>query len=245
MNQHPAKPPTQIAYESMDLELFAKAKNWKKYWSDKVRSYIRGRVIEVGAGLGASTEYMCEQEYPEWICLDPDPSNSSHLARRIASGELPAFCKAECCVLEDLAPSVMADTILYIDVLEHIKDDEAEMRVAVSHLRQGGHVIVLCPAFNFLYTPFDKAVGHHRRYDKGDIERLTAPGLALREVFFLDSVGFFASLANRIFLKSSMPSSGQIALWDRAMIPVSRYADGAFGAIFGKTIVLVWHKPDL
>jgi hypothetical protein len=243
MDSGAAARPTQFAYDSPDLPLFAKALNWKKYWSAQLRPYIRGRVIEVGAGLGASTEQLCDRDYPEWLCLDPDPANAAHLAGRIARGELPRCCTARCGVLSDLAPSLTSDTILYIDVLEHIAEDETEMRVAAGHLERGGHLVVLSPAFDFLYSPFDKAVGHHRRYGRRDIGRLTVPVLALRDAFFLDSVGLLASLANRLLLRSSMPSASQIALWDRVMIPASRYADRLFGRTFGKSIVMVWRKP--
>ena len=233
---------TQIAYESSDLEVFAKATNWKTYWSDKLRPYVRGQVIEVGAGLGVSTKYMCAQEYPSWLCLDPDPSHVAHITQQIASGELPGFCEARGGVLSDIRANVLVDTILYIDVLEHIEEDEEEISLAASHLQSGGHVVVLSPAFAFLYSPFDKAVGHYRRYEKSDIGRLTANNLILADVFFLDSIGFLASLANRMFLKSTMPTSGQIALWDRAMVPVSKFADILFKSMFGRSIVMIWRK---
>jgi SAM-dependent methyltransferase len=242
MAQAPIAPATQITYQSPDLELFAEANNWKRYWSNSIGAYIKGRVVEVGAGLGVSTEYMVKPEYPEWICLEPDPSFAAHLARRIERGELPRCCSVKCGILTDLTSNAMADTILYIDVLEHVEDDEGEMRAAASHLKRGGHVVVLSPAFNFLYSQFDRAVGHYRRYHKADIKRLTPPDLTLETVFCLDSIGFFASLANRLLLKSSMPTSAQVALWDRVMVPLSRYTDRFFGTMFGKTIVAVWRK---
>lgn len=235
-------PARQITYQSPDLELFAEANNWKRYWSNSIGAYIKGRVIEVGAGLGVSTEYMVKPGCPEWICLEPDPSFAAHLSRRIDRGELPPCCSVKCGVLTDLASDVMADAILYIDVLEHIEDDEGEMRAAAGRLKCDGHVVVLSPAFHFLYSQFDRAVGHYRRYNKADIDRLTPPDLALETVFCLDSIGFFVSLANRLLLKSSMPTSAQIALWDRVMVPLSRYTDGLFGSMFGKTIVAVWRK---
>lgn len=242
MTQSSPEPRTEIAYNSPDLALFAKCVNWKQYWSGKLRPYIRGRVIEVGAGIGTSTAYLCDRQYAEWMCMDPDPSHASHLREQIASGKLPGFCKAKCGILEDLDSDVLADTILYIDVLEHIEDDEGEMRIATSHLEPGGHVVVLSPAFNSLYSPFDKAVGHFRRYTKQDLPRLTADGLSLKRAFYLDSVGFFASMTNRMFLKSTMPTAAQLALWDRAMVPVSRLIDPLFGTAFGKTIVAIWQK---
>jgi hypothetical protein len=233
---------TQIVYESLDLELFAQATNWKRYWAERLRPFIAGKVIEVGAGLGVSTEFAYNDECTDWLCLEPDPANASRLARRIANGELPKTCRARAGVLSDLDRSVLAETILYVDVLEHIEDDETEMRVAAAHLALHGHLVVLSPAWNYLYTAFDKAVGHHRRYRKADVKRLGVPGLASRSVFFLDSIGLLASLANRVLLKSPMPSPEQIAFWDRVLVPLSSHADPLFRGRVGKTIVMVWQK---
>jgi 2-polyprenyl-3-methyl-5-hydroxy-6-metoxy-1,4-benzoquinol methylase len=233
---------TEIAYESLDLALFAKATNWKSYWSRALNPYIKGRVIEVGAGLGTSTKVMATKSHPRWLCLDPDPNHVSHIAQLIASGDLPPFCQAECGVLADLEADVLADTIVYVDVLEHIDDDEGELRIAAAHLEVGGQVIVLSPAFNWLYSPFDKAVGHYRRYTKSDVNRLTGSQLVLRRAFFLDSVGLFASLGNRLLLKASLPTSSQIHFWDTVLVPMSEYADGLFSAVLGKTIVFIWQR---
>src|SRR5262245_1378318 len=182
---------TQLDYQGSELELFGKAINWKRYWSSKVRPYVGGDVIEVGAGLGVSTEYLCKQHNARWICLDPDPRFASHLLNRINAGELPACCQARCGVLADLNPDERTDTILYIDVLEHIENDEGEMGVAAAFLRTGGRIVVLAPAFNWLYSPFDKAIGHFRRYTRFDAVRLTVPSLTLERTFLLDSVGVF------------------------------------------------------
>lgn len=233
---------TQIVYESPDLELFEKATNWKTYWSSKLHSFINGRVIEVGAGLGSSTVYMCRKNHIEWVCLDPDPLHVARLTERIVGGRLPTFCRAECGVLSDLPLDLCADAILYIDVLEHIEDDEAEMQIASSRLKTGGYVVVVSPAFNWLYSPFDRAVGHYRRYIKADAYRLSVPGLKLRKTFYLDSVGFFLSLLNRVLLQASMPSAQQIRFWDKRIIPISLYADKLLGTAFGRTIVMVWEK---
>jgi hypothetical protein len=233
---------TQLDYQGSELELFGNAANWKRYWSGKVRPYIAGKVIEVGAGLGASTAYLCEQHGASWICLDPDPRFASYLAHRIGAGELPARCEARCGVLTDLGPDDRADTILYIDVLEHIESDESEMHTAAAHLNTGGRIIVLAPAFNWLYSSFDKSIGHVRRYKKFDASRLTVPSLSLEKTFYLDSIGIFASLANRLVLRAAAPTASQIQFWDRAMVPISILADKLFGYHFGKTIVMVWYK---
>ena len=233
---------TEFSYVGTELELFAKATNWKNYFSRKLRPYIGGSVIEVGAGLGGSTKYLCDLSHVHWLCLDPDAYNVSHLKALIATRKLPPCCEARCGVLADLSPDEFADTIIYIDVLEHIENDEGEMHVAAAHLVPGGHIVALSPAFNFLYSPFDEAIGHYRRYVRKDARRLASQSLTLQATFFLDSAGFFASALNRLILRKSQPSIGDIQIWDKAIVPISLLTDKILGRLFGKSIVMVWQK---
>jgi SAM-dependent methyltransferase len=232
----------QQSYVGSELELFAKATNWKRYISRTLRPYIAELVIEVGAGLGNTTKYLCDRMHLRWLCLDPDPRHVAHLEARIAAGDLLPCCEARCGVLADLPPQERADTIIYIDVLEHIENDEDEMREAASRLTTGGHIVALSPAFNFLYNPFDEAVGHFRRYTPRDAPRLTVHSLNLSHMFFLDSLGFFASAANQLIMRRSQPSINQIQIWDKALIPLSAVADKVLGGLFGKSIVMIWQK---
>ena len=63
------------------------------------------------------------------------------------------------------------DTIIYLDVLEHIEHDQKEFLNAFSNLNDGGHLIVSVPAYNFLYSKFDKDFGHYKRYNKADFKK--------------------------------------------------------------------------
>jgi hypothetical protein len=132
------------------------------------------------------------------------------------------------------------NTVFYIDVLEHIADDAAELHCAASHLAPGGNLVVLAPAHQFLFSEFDAAIGHHRRYNAVSLMAAAPPRCRLRTCFMLDSVGFFASLANRFLLAAAMPSTRQIAFWDKALVPVSRVLDNLTAHKFGKSIVAVW-----
>ena len=59
---------TELAYQGDELDAFAEAENWKRYWSGKLRPLIGDAVIEVGAGLGGSTRYLCEGAHSSWLC---------------------------------------------------------------------------------------------------------------------------------------------------------------------------------
>jgi SAM-dependent methyltransferase len=143
----------------------------------------------------------------------------------------------------DLPAEPAFDAILYVDVLEHIEDDAAELERAAGRLKSGGRILVMSPAHPWLYSPFDAAIGHFRRYRRSDGRRLTPAGLRLDSAAYLDSVGLLASAANRLVLRSATPSLAQILLWDRWMVPISRLIDPLLGFNLGKSILFVWRKP--
>ena len=151
-------------YDGDELVLFQHAKHWKKYFSQQIKPYIKGNVLEVGAGIGATTQLLNDGSAGKWLLLEPDEEMSTGLKKKIDAKELPANCQLQTGTIEDVTSTF--DTIIYIDVLEHIEKDAEEMEKAAAILNAGGYIIVLSPAFQFLFNPFDKAIGHHKRYNK-------------------------------------------------------------------------------
>jgi 2-polyprenyl-3-methyl-5-hydroxy-6-metoxy-1,4-benzoquinol methylase len=229
-------------YQGSELELFRKARNWKAYFARELRRYISGRVVEVGAGLGATTAVLCGPEVSEWLCLEPDPSMVQTVAALIDEGSLPRVCRSKCGTAADLEDGERFDAALYIDVLEHIEDDAAELARISNHLNPGGRIVVLSPAHQWLFSPFDAAIGHFRRYRRSDAVRLTPYGAHLERANYLDSCGLALSLANKLLLRSAMPTQRQILIWDRFVIPLSRLLDPLLMRALGKTVVFVWRK---
>ncbi|QQP92903.1 class I SAM-dependent methyltransferase (plasmid) [Skermanella sp. TT6] len=234
---------TGFSYAGSELELFRSAERWKTYWGSRLGGYVTGRVLEVGAGIGGTTEVLVTGRAIEWVCLEPDPALSDRLRRSVDAGRLPDRCRVVTGTVADLGAEDRFDTVLYIDVLEHIEDDRAELARAAARLEPGGHLIVLAPAHQFLFTAFDREIGHYRRYDRKSLLALEPPGLRMATAFYLDSVGMLASLGNRLLLRSSMPTAGQIRLWDRMMVPLSRGLDPLLRRSLGKTVVAIWTAP--
>jgi SAM-dependent methyltransferase len=232
---------TEFAYVGDELSLFAAARNWKQYLHRQLLPYTRGEVLEVGAGLGATTLALIHDGAARWVCLEPDPRLAAQLEERIRSGELPSRCEVVVGTLDGYFGDGF-DAVLYIDVLEHIEADAAELTRAAARVRAGGHLIVLSPAHQWLYSPFDEAIGHFRRYTKAMLRGLTPDGMRLVRLRYLDSVGLLASAANRALLRSSMPNAAQIRLWDGAMVPLSRFADRLAGYRIGKSVLAVWQR---
>ena len=227
-------------YPGEELVLFQQATHWKKYFSRQIKPYIKGNVLEVGAGIGSTTLLLNDGSPGPWLMLEPDAQLSAQLKSKIETNLLPANCRLQTGTLDELSSSF--DTIIYIDVLEHIEKDGEEMKKAARLLRAGGHMVVLSPAFQFLYSPFDKAIGHYRRYNRKKLRNITPDGLQLISNRYYDTVGFFAAFINKLFLRQKYPTLYQVKFWDNWMIPVSRISDKLLLHSFGKTIITVWKK---
>jgi len=169
-------------YVGSELELFAGATNWKTYFGSVLRRFVVGRVLEVGAGIGSNIPYLHNDLVTEWTALEPDADLAIRIEERLAKGELPANCRLINGKVASVDSEALFDTILYIDVLEHILDDGAELVRSCGHLATGGNLVVLSPAHQFLFTPFDAAIGHHRRYHRAH------PGLGIGAPDGLESV---------------------------------------------------------
>lgn len=232
----------EFSYPGAELSLFAQARNWKFYVKSEVGKYLVGDVLEIGAGIGGTTSILNDGSARQWICLEPDPdqvkplkfflARNAGLTPVVIVGSLTAFTQK---------PSF--DCILYIDVLEHIDDDRVEIQTAARLVRPGGHIVVLSPAYQWLFSEFDYSIGHLRRYNKQTLCKLMPAGWKEITLKYLDSLGVLVSLANAIALRQSLPTLSQIKLWDGICVPLSRAFDHLLLGSLGKSVLAVWQNP--
>ena len=232
-----------IDYIGDELELFKHAVNWKDYYGKEIKPYISGEVCEVGAGIGGTTNALLNRSVSSWLAVEPDGNLAEHIGAEVLGNPFASKVDVLHGTLDDIGEERQFDTIIYIDVMEHIEGDQAEFDKAVGRLRKGGNLIILVPAFNFLYNDFDRRIGHFRRYNKGMLKRL-AEGRPLTrlKLSYYDSLGFFASVMNKLILKKPIPSAGNIKMWDNFMIPLSKLIDPLILRSFGKSLIAVWQK---
>ncbi len=229
-----------LTYPGEELALFQQAIHWKKYFSRYIRPYIKGKVLETGAGMGATTPYLHNNNCTGWVLLEPDHAMAELLKKKSGSNELPAGCSVREGTIDN--ESGIFDTILYIDVLEHIKDDRAELQKAFLHLNSGGCIVVLAPAHPSLFSAFDRAIGHWRRYTKKMLRKISPPGARIISNKYFDSAGYFTSGMNKLVLKQKYPTAKQVRFWDRWLVPLSSLTDKIFFHSFGRSIITVWRK---
>jgi len=229
----------EFKYVGSELDLFAAVHNWKSYWSSRIRPFIRGDVLEVGAGIGANTAYLDGGGNRRWVCLEPDAQLVDRMAGNLRQTAGSRRYEIVCGTAQNFGAEDF-DTILYIDVLEHIDHDREELESAAMLLRDGGRLIVLAPAHPCLFTPFDAAIGHFRRYNRTMLRNISPASLRIEKLWYLDSAGFLLSAANRLLLSQSMPTKAQLAFWDRCVVPVSRVLDPCFFGLAGKSVIGIW-----
>ena len=232
---------SELNYVGSELDLFAAVWNWKAYWSGQIRPFLSGDILEVGAGIGSNTRFLDPGGAERWVCLDPDPELIVRLVEKFGTVLPRRAYEAVCGTLESLAGQQF-DTIIYIDVLEHIDNDREELNRAASHLRPGGHLIVLSPAHQRLFSPFDAAIGHFRRYNRPMLRTISPASLRLERMRYLDCAGLILSAANTLLLRQSMPTKAQLQFWNHWIVPISRILDKVFLYSVGKTIIAVWRK---
>jgi hypothetical protein len=236
-------PVTDYNYVGGELELFAEARHWKRYLLETAGEFIRGDVLEVGAGIGGTTRVFCAGRESSWTCLEPDHHLAESLRLGFAESPLPVQPSIRTEFVQDLSERDLFDTILYVDVLEHIEDDRKELTAATLHLRSRGHLIVIGPAHQWLFSAFDVAVGHHRRYSRGTLAAAMPELMNSRLLRYLDCLGMALSAVNRMILRSESPSRRQIGFWDHWVVPFSKRLDPLLGWRVGKSVVGVWQKP--
>ena len=235
--------PNYFTYIGKELDFFAQATNWKNYIKFLINECIHGYVLEVGAGIGNNTTAFLNCSYHKWLCLEPDNNllKSLRLNTNLSQSTKHYFQNG---TTNDLDKSILFDSILYIDVLEHIYMDRAELIRASQLLNTNGSLIILSPAHQCLFSPFDSSIGHFRRYNKSMIKKIVPHNIEITNLIYLDCVGLIGNIINKLFLKQSMPSLKQIQFWDKFMIPISRKIDPLTFYHLGKSVLLIGKKVD-
>jgi hypothetical protein len=155
-----------------DLERLGTAHHFFDWVLDEFGPYLGGRMLEVGAGAGTITRKLADR-YPgcRLVALEPAENMAPALSAYGALSERVTVHQ------ETLAEYVRHgsggfDAVLYLNVLEHIEDDAAELRLAAQVLRPGGALLVFGPGLEALYSDLDHKAGHYRRYAPGQLRRL-------------------------------------------------------------------------
>ena len=228
---------SEIEYVGWELEHFDSSNNFRNYQNDLFKNHIKGHTAEVGPGNGENLQiYKDKVDILELY----EPSKLLFDNLKFKFGEdKKIIIKNEILTLKEN----MFDTIVYLDVLEHIENDQQEIIKAFSSLKSGGKLIINVPAFQHLYSGFDKDVNHYRRYNKHRLLNLFKNlDYSFYELKYYDCLGYLLSLMSKIFTKNYKNNFNQkIKIWN-SLIPLSKILDKLIFHTVGKSLMLIISK---
>ena len=225
-------------YPEKITEIFDDANFHIKYCLSFIKKYLSGDVLEVGAGCGSFTRnYLNKKGISTLTLTERDKKNILTLYLKFKKKKnFKVFGGS----IKNLKKKY--NVILYLHVLEHIKDDYKEINEAIKKLKKNGYLIILAPAHNKIYSNLDKIVGHYRRYEI-DFFKTKFKFINQISLKYLDSTGYILYFLNKlIFKKEKYPSKFKIFIWDKFFTPVSLILDFIFQYKVGKCILAVYKK---
>ena len=224
-------------YPGKELEMFDKAHFWRKYLHLVTKKFIGKKILEVGAGVGSFTKIYVKENI-DITLSEIDNVNYEILKKKF---DLQKNVKVENKFIDQFNKTF--DTILYLSVLEHIENDKKEILNALEKLEDKGHLIICVPAHNYMYSNFDKEIGHFRRYEMDFFNTLNLENTNMKKKFFIDSFCYLLYFLNKVvFSKEVYPSKLKIFIWDKIFIPITYLVDFFSFYKLGKNIVCIIQK---
>jgi 2-polyprenyl-3-methyl-5-hydroxy-6-metoxy-1,4-benzoquinol methylase len=223
------------------LNKLAELDRYNHWIYEQIAEALGNRILEVGSGTGNITQFLCANG-SRVMATDVVPGYCSILQRSF--GEIPNVNIGKF-DLTAKAPAEFIrhafDTVVCLNVLEHIEDDHFALQQMRDVLIPGGRLALLVPAHRVLYGEFDRAVGHYRRYEKSELTgKLERTGFRVRKVKFFSFAAVLPWLINGRLLKRDYLPTGQASLANR-LVPLLKL-ERLIGPPFGLSLIAIGEK---
>lgn len=231
-------------YQALDeLKVMSRAVNYNKWIWQTIRPFLGKCIVEVGAGIGTFTDYLAESGtiYATDIAQNciVELNRRFNGRRNITIEEFDITSSPDA----NLWSGRGVDTIICLNVLEHIEDDVAALRNMNSILKTGGNIILMVPAFQCAYGTIDKLDGHFRRYSsRGLSSRITLASLCPESVRYFNSVGLFAWFYTNKIARNRVTSKSKVEIYDKYIVSWLSLLEGIILPPFGQSLIAVGKK---
>jgi methyltransferase family protein len=226
-------------YPGKELEAMSFAVNYHRWIIDEFEPYLGKTVAEVGAGIGSVSKLLLGKRIERLFAFEP-----SHNMYPLLEKELRQEERARA-VNDFFSPRYTQegfDSVVYINVLEHIQEDRTELTNALEALQSMGHLLLFVPALTWLYSDVDKQMGHFRRYTKKALSGLVEDvGFTLVQARYFDLAGIIPWYVNFVLLRNSF-GSGSVSLYDTLAVPPMRLIESVVPPPIGKNVLLIGKK---
>ncbi len=202
------------------LERLAHAPRFNRWLFDRIAPWLGSRILEIGAGIGNLSTFLVDRG--DVVLTDTRPDYLARLRQRFAGHPNVGVARLYLPELDGALATRRFDTIVCLNVLEHVEDDLGGLRVMHTLLAPGGRLVLLVPALPALFGSLDEALGHYRRYTPPQLrEKFAATGFAMAHVEYFNLAaipGWW--LAGRVLRRRLIPAAS-LALYD-ALVPLFR-----------------------
>lgn len=232
----------ETSYEGKDLEAMTFAENYHQWILGQFRPFLGNYVAEVGAGRGDfSLALLNSDKISELVAVEPSKEMYPKLEKCLKEDRRVIFHQA---LFADIYKKYRGyfDSVVYVNVLEHIKDEARELTYIRESLKEGGRVCIFVPALPWLYSKFDVSVGHYRRYTKRQLKQLLEQnGFKIEKVSYFDIAGIIPWF---IFIKliGGKLKVSNVQLYDKLVVPIMRRVESAMSPPLGKNLFAIGIK---
>lgn len=231
-------------YAGHELAAMAEARNYYRWILEQCRTRLGRVVLEHGAGIGTFSTFLAAEAIEKLLALEPAANLVPILRRRLApwgdKAEVVTSALEECV---SLLRGRDVDTVISVNVLEHIPDDLATLQAMWEVLPEGGHVILFVPALPWLYGSLDRAFEHVRRYRKQELyDKLSAAGFKIVDGRFMNFPGIASWLvAGRVLRRPTLDPLA-VKLYDRYVIPIIAKLERLRPPPIGQNLLVIAQK---
>ncbi len=222
------------------LNIMAKASWYNRWLYSFIKPYLGDKVLELGSGIGSFTELLADGR-----CLVEASEIENKYLNKLKTRFKGRKVKVTRIDLEADNTKVRTDyydTVICLNVLEHIRKDETALNLIYRSLKHNGRLVLLVPAHKMLFGSLDRNLRHYRRYSKKElVEKLTKSGFKIEKIRYLNSFGTFGWFLNSKILRRKIVSGSQVVLFDRLARPVL-LAEKVIKPPFGLSLFVVAKK---
>lgn len=208
--------------------------NYPDWISSQILPHLRGRVHEIGAGTGTMAQRLLS--HGELVVSEPDPGFAKELARTFANQPVTVVEAS----LHEAVRKVDADTVVLVNVLEHLEDDAAALRAIYESLPASGRLVLWVPAHDALYSESDRLMGHYRRYSRaGLVNALSNAGFRVLKASYINTLGAALWLGYSRVLGRRPTEDRSAGLYDRFLVKPMRRLEAGREPRFGQSLIAV------
>ena len=211
------RPNESASTEDFEFNALREANNYRRALLKLFAPHLRGRVIEIGAGQGQFTEQLKQvTSIRHLLAVEPDPRFCAEFRKALPDQSLVEG------IITSITDPGPWNGIVSINVLEHIREDQEELKIYSSMLKkEHGRVCLFVPARQEIYAPIEIDFGHHRRYSRDDLRRkLETAGFKILELHYFNLIGYFAWWFSFKMMGQRKFNPGMVRLFDRAIFPI-------------------------